>query len=240
MRVILLGGPAPAKVPRPTTSRNVMAFRRSLRATCCVRTSKRASELGVAAKRSWTRVAWCRRHHHGHGQGTHQDDDCKAGYLFDGFSTHHPAGRGAERAGVPIDAVVEIDVPDEEIIKRMSGRRVHLGSGRTYHVVFNPPKQEGIDDVTGEPLIQRDDDQEEIQGAPQGLPRPDRAADQLLQQRADAGNCKYVKIKRGWWCRRDPAARSSTALAAEFRYLLIRRTRPNPSRSGLLRSRCRV
>jgi adenylate kinase len=64
-------------------------------------------------------------------------------------------------AGVPIDAVVDIDVPDEEIIKRMSGRRVHLASGRTYHVVFNPPKEEGKDDVTGEPLIQRDDDQEE-------------------------------------------------------------------------------
>ena len=64
-------------------------------------------------------------------------------------------------AGVPIDAVVDIDVPDDEIIKRMSGRRVHLASGRTYHVVFNPPKEEGKDDVTGEPLIQRDDDQEE-------------------------------------------------------------------------------
>ncbi len=62
---------------------------------------------------------------------------------------------------MPVDAVVEIDVPDEEIIKRMSGRRVHLASGRTYHVVFNPPKEEGKDDDTGEPLIQRDDDQEE-------------------------------------------------------------------------------
>jgi adenylate kinase len=64
-------------------------------------------------------------------------------------------------AGVAIDAVVDIDVPDEEIIKRMSGRRVHLSSGRTYHVIFNPPKVEGMDDETGEDLIQRDDDQEE-------------------------------------------------------------------------------
>ena len=64
-------------------------------------------------------------------------------------------------AGVPIDRVVEIDVPDEEIIKRMSGRRVHLGSGRTYHIVFNPPKVEMRDDATGEPLVQRDDDREE-------------------------------------------------------------------------------
>ena len=66
-----------------------------------------------------------------------------------------------KEAGVPIDAVVEIDVPDAEIIKRMSGRRAHLASGRTYHVIFNPPKVEGKDDVTGEPLIQRDDDKEE-------------------------------------------------------------------------------
>ena len=66
-----------------------------------------------------------------------------------------------KEAGVPIEAVVDIDVPDEEIIKRMSGRRVHLASGRTYHVVFNPPREEGKDDETGEPLIQRDDDKEE-------------------------------------------------------------------------------
>jgi adenylate kinase len=66
-----------------------------------------------------------------------------------------------KEAGVPIDAVVEIDVPDEEIVRRMSGRWVHLASGRTYHVVFNPPKVSGKDDVTGDPLIQRDDDREE-------------------------------------------------------------------------------
>jgi adenylate kinase len=66
-----------------------------------------------------------------------------------------------KEAGVPIEAVVDIDVPDEEIIKRMSGRRVHLASGRTYHIVFNPPKEAGKDDETGEPLIQRDDDSEE-------------------------------------------------------------------------------
>jgi adenylate kinase len=67
-----------------------------------------------------------------------------------------------KEAGVAIDAVVEIDVPDDEIIKRMSGRRAHLASGRTYHVIYNPPKVEGKDDVTGEPLVQRDDDKEEV------------------------------------------------------------------------------
>lgn len=90
-----------------------------------------------------------------------KEPDCKKGFLFDGFPRTIPQADAMKEAGVPIDAVVDIDVPDEEIIKRMSGRRVHLASGRTYHVVFNPPKVEGKDNETGEPLIQRDDDKEE-------------------------------------------------------------------------------
>ena len=89
-----------------------------------------------------------------------KESDCQQGFLFDGFPRTIPQADAMKEAGVPIDAVVDIDVPDEEIIKRMSGRRVHLASGRTYHVVFNPPKVEGKDDVTGEALIQREDDQE--------------------------------------------------------------------------------
>jgi adenylate kinase len=90
-----------------------------------------------------------------------KEPDCKKGFLFDGFPRTIPQADAMKEAGVPIDAVVDIDVPDEEIIKRMSGRRAHLASGRTYHVIFNPPKVEGKDDVTGEPLVQRDDDKEE-------------------------------------------------------------------------------
>jgi adenylate kinase len=87
--------------------------------------------------------------------------DCAKGYLFDGFPRTIPQAEAMKAAGVPIDFVLEIDVPDEEIVMRMGGRRVHPGSGRTYHVTFNPPKAPGRDDVTGEPLVQREDDQEQ-------------------------------------------------------------------------------
>ncbi|MEH6650236.1 MAG: adenylate kinase [Motiliproteus sp.] len=90
-----------------------------------------------------------------------KEADCAAGFLFDGFPRTIPQADALKDAGVKIDAVVEIDVADEEIVKRMSGRRVHAGSGRTYHVVFNQPKVEGKDDVTGEDLVQRVDDNEE-------------------------------------------------------------------------------
>jgi len=90
-----------------------------------------------------------------------QQDDCKAGYLFDGFPRTIPQAEAMKEAGVALDCVLEVDVPDEDIITRMAGRRVHVASGRTYHVKFNPPKVEGKDDETGEDLIQRDDDKEE-------------------------------------------------------------------------------
>jgi len=87
--------------------------------------------------------------------------DCAKGFLFDGFPRTLPQADAMKAAGVKLDMVLEIDVPESAIVERMSGRRVHVASGRTYHVKFNPPKAEGLDDVTGEPLIQRDDDKEE-------------------------------------------------------------------------------
>ncbi len=87
--------------------------------------------------------------------------DCQTGYLFDGFPRTIPQAQAMKDAKVSLDVVLELQVPDADIINRMSGRRVHVASGRTYHVSFNPPKQAGLDDETGEPLIQRDDDKEE-------------------------------------------------------------------------------
>ncbi|RMT75085.1 adenylate kinase [Pseudomonas syringae pv. theae] len=89
------------------------------------------------------------------------EPDCANGVLFDGFPRTIPQAEALLKAGLEIDHVLEIAVDDEEIVKRMSGRRVHEGSGRIYHTIFNPPKVEGVDDVTGEPLVQRKDDVEE-------------------------------------------------------------------------------
>ncbi|MFZ2541698.1 MAG: adenylate kinase [Gallionella sp.] len=90
-----------------------------------------------------------------------KDPDCAHGFLFDGFPRTIPQAQALKDADIKIDFVVEIEVPDKEIIQRMSGRRVHLPSGRTYHVVFNPPKLKGKDDITGEALVQRLDDAED-------------------------------------------------------------------------------
>lgn len=162
MRIILLGGPGAGKgtqaayitekynIPQISTGDMLRAHVKS------------GSELGVAAKKIMDAGGLVSDDIiMGMVQERITQDDCANGYLFDGFPRTIPQADALKAGGVEVDAVVEISVDDSEIIRRMSGRRVHLASGRTYHVVFNPPKEEGKDDQTGEALIQRDDDQED-------------------------------------------------------------------------------
>ena len=170
MRIILLGGPGAGKgtqaayiterygIPQISTGDMLRAHVKS------------GSELGVAAKKIMDEGGLVSDDIiMGMVKERIQEDDCNNGYLFDGFPRTIPQADALKEGGVDVDAVVEIAVDDDEIIRRMSGRRVHFASGRTYHVVFNPPKEEGKDDATGEPLIQRDDDQEETVRARLGV-----------------------------------------------------------------------
>jgi adenylate kinase len=122
--------------------------------------------------------------------------DCAKGFLFDGFPRTTPQADAMRDAGVVIDVVLEIAVPDSEIIERLSGRRVHLASGRTYHVKFNPPKVAGKDDVTGEELIQRDDDKEDT--IKKRLQVYHDQTSQLIgyyqQVASHGGNTRYMKV----------------------------------------------
>jgi len=121
--------------------------------------------------------------------------DCARGFLFDGFPRTIPQAQAMEDAGIPIDVVIEIDVADEEIVKRLGGRRVHLDSGRVYHVIFNPPKIPGVDDVTGEALVQREDDKEEtIRKRLQVYHAQTRPLVEFYQKLQDAGHA--VKVAR--------------------------------------------
>ena len=196
MRVILLGGPGAGKgtqagfikdkynIPQISTGDMLRAHVKS------------GSELGVAAKKIMDEGGLVSDDIiMGMVKERITEDDCENGYLFDGFPRTIPQAQSLKDAGVPVEAIVEIDVPDEEIIKRMSGRRVHLASGRTYHVVFNPPKVEGKDDETGEDLIQRDDDNEETVKARLKVyhDQTEPLIDFYTKEEAD-GNVKYVKI----------------------------------------------
>ena len=162
MRVILLGGPGAGKGTQAGFIKEHFGIPQISTGDMLRAHVKQGTELGVAAKKIMDQGGLVSDDIiMGMVKARIQDDDCRTGYLFDGFPRTLPQADALKDAGVFVDAVVEIDVADEEIVRRMSGRRVHLASGRTYHVVFNPPKIEGVDDVTGEPLIQRDDDKEE-------------------------------------------------------------------------------
>ncbi|QWD70668.1 adenylate kinase [Polynucleobacter sp. UB-Siik-W21] len=162
MRLILLGAPGAGKGTQAQFICEKFAIPQISTGDMLRAAVKAGTELGVAAKKIMD------------AGGLVSDDiiiglvkdrltqpDCSKGYLFDGFPRTIPQAQAMKDAGVPIDYVLEIDVPFNAIIDRMSGRRVHPASGRTYHIKFNPPKVAGKDDVTGDALIQRDDDKEE-------------------------------------------------------------------------------
>lgn len=163
MRLILLGGPGAGKGTQANYIKDKYGIPQISTGDMLRAAVKAGTELGLKAKKIMDEG------------GLVSDDiiiglvkdrikeaDCAKGFLFDGFPRTIPQADAMKAAGVKLDYVVEIAVDDEEIVKRMSGRRAHLASGRTYHVMFNPPKVAGKDDVTGEDLIQRDDDKEDV------------------------------------------------------------------------------
>lgn len=161
MRLILLGGPGAGKGTQAGFIKEKFGIPQISTGDMLRAHVKSGSELGKAAKKIMDAGGLVSDDIiMGMIKERVKDADCKSGYLFDGFPRTLPQADALKAANIEVDAVIEIDVDDAEIIKRMSGRRVHLASGRTYHVEFNPPKVAGKDDVTGEDLIQRDDDQE--------------------------------------------------------------------------------
>ena len=163
MRLILLGPPGAGKGTQATFIKQKFGIPQISTGDMLRAAVKAGTPLGIAAKKVMDSGALV------------SDDiiidlvlerlkepDCSNGYLFDGFPRTIPQAEAMRNAGVKLDYVLEIDVPDEEIIERMSGRRVHAPSGRTYHVKFNPPETPGKDDLTSEDLIQREDDREEV------------------------------------------------------------------------------
>ncbi len=162
MRIILLGGPGAGKGTQAGFIKEKFGIPQISTGDMLRAHVKAGSELGKAAKKIMDEGGLVSDDIIlGMVKERIKEDDCKNGFLFDGFPRTLAQADALKDARIFVDAVVEIDVPDEEIVKRMSGRRAHLASGRTYHVIYNPPKEEGKDDVTGEPLIQRDDDKEE-------------------------------------------------------------------------------
>jgi adenylate kinase len=162
MRLILLGPPGAGKGTQATFIKEAYGIPQISTGDMLRAAVKAGTPLGLAAKKVMDSGALVSDDIIiGLVKDRLQQPDCKNGYLFDGFPRTLPQAEAMKNAGVSIAYVLEIDVPDDDIITRMSGRRVHLASGRTYHVKFNPPKVDLKDDLTGEPLIQRDDDKEQ-------------------------------------------------------------------------------
>ena len=162
MRLILLGGPGAGKGTQATFIKEKFGIPQISTGDMLRAAVKAGTPMGLAAKKVMDSGALVSDEIIiGLVKERIKESDCAKGFLFDGFPRTIPQADAMKHAGVDIDVVVEIAVDDNEIVERMSGRRTHPGSGRTYHVKFNPPKVAGKDDVTGEDLIQRDDDKEE-------------------------------------------------------------------------------
>lgn len=162
MRIILLGGPGAGKGTQATYMKEKYNIPQISTGDMLRAAVKAGTPLGIEAKKVMDSGGLVSDEIIlGLVEERIKEADCENGFLFDGFPRTIPQADALKERGVPVDAVVEIDVDDSEIVKRMSGRRAHLASGRTYHIIYNPPKVEGKDDVTGEDLVQRDDDTEE-------------------------------------------------------------------------------
>jgi adenylate kinase len=163
MRLILLGPPGAGKGTQATFIKEKFGIPQISTGDMLRAAVKAGTPLGVAAKKVMDSGALVSDDIIiGLVKERLKEPDCANGYLFDGFPRTVPQADAMKDAGVNLDFVLEIAVPDEEVIKRISGRRVHPGSGRNYHLIFNPPSVGGKDDITGEGLIQRDDDKEEV------------------------------------------------------------------------------
>ena len=217
MRMILLGAPGAGKGTQATFICKKFGIPQISTGDMLRAAVKAGTELGLAAKKVMD------------SGGLVSDDiiiglvkeritqpDCAGGFLFDGFPRTIVQADAMKAAGVKLDLVLEIDVPDEAIIERMSGRRVHVASGRSYHVKFNPPKVEGKDDVTGEDLIQRIDDAEDTVknrlSVYQNQTRPLVEYYSQWAANGDAGAPRYRKIS-GTGSVEDITARALAALA---------------------------
>ncbi len=162
MRLILLGGPGAGKGTQANYIKDKYKVPQISTGDMLRAAVKAGTELGLKAKKIMDEGGLVSDEIIiGLVKDRIKEADCVNGFLFDGFPRTIPQADAMKEAGVNIDCIVEIAVDDEEIVKRMSGRRVHLASGRTYHVLYNPPKITGKDDATGEDLIQRDDDKED-------------------------------------------------------------------------------
>ena len=196
MRIILLGAPGAGKGTQAQFLMGKYGIPQISTGDMLRSAIKEGTELGLAAKRVMDE-----------GKLVSDDiiiglvkeriakDDCKDGFLLDGFPRTIPQADAMKEAGIKVDHVIEFDVPDDVIVERMGGRRVHPESGRVYHVVYNPPKVEGKDDQTGDALIIRDDDKEDTVRKRLGVYHEQtKPLVNYYQSEADSGNCEYHKM----------------------------------------------